>query len=485
MLNSIKRFADNERQFKHLKATCLARGGQMDIFQGVIHVNNKDYPYVFSNFLLSVSSGKDEITTKFINTVIVDGRITLTDCVGDRLVLKISEYAPLRYGKLGFHVSGYMHYRDKSICTASENGLKVKTFSFQTGKSLMFEHPVIDCFLRSDKQFLRKCISVLEKWDDNENASVQPISPPLFEQGNHSFALNGKTYIISFEAMAKLHHHTSSAFTMQNGLFVECHDDMSIDEIFKVADIVKSFMKLIAQANIINLNEKLINYSNEFPFYESKLYLKPEGADNIVASRIFDYEDIQGCIGKIFELIASNAICFRSLFAASDTNYHMSDIINACAAFESQFRRIRPSPKFTQKKDVKAKLVALMENQRKHFNEDELDSFDELIAGYKAINVNVLREQLEMALDDFIKLIGPSWVEIGFAKDYNEMPVRFKKSRDAIAHGNLKNPLPQAAFTDTRLVRALTYMLILKEAGVASESIKNCIMMMSKYVSVD
>lgn len=59
-----------------------------------------------------------------------------------------------------------------------------------------------------------------------------------------------------------------------------------------------------------------------------------------------------------------------------------------------------------------------------------------------------------------------------------------KDTRSALDHGNTDYVITNQMFLDTQLLRAMTYMLILKEAGIDDQSIKRCIdkMCKSNYV---
>ena len=57
--------------------------------------------------------------------------------------------------------------------------------------------------------------------------------------------------------------------------------------------------------------------------------------------------------------------------------------------------------------------------------------------------------------------------------DYEKMPERIKNSRNALDHGNRDMVLNSNAHWDGELLRAIVYMMILKEAGVDEEKIRH------------
>ena len=57
--------------------------------------------------------------------------------------------------------------------------------------------------------------------------------------------------------------------------------------------------------------------------------------------------------------------------------------------------------------------------------------------------------------------------------DYEKMPERIKNSRNALDHGNRDIVLNSNAYWDAELLRAIVYMMILKEAGVDEEKIRH------------
>ena len=243
-------------------------------------------------------------------------------------------------------------------------------------------------------------------------------------------------------------------------------------------------MQLISQSKTINfdfvsLSMQISPYNNSF-IYDSKLYLKHEIGSDISKYRVFNYNNIKDGIENIFKQIITKQICFRSLFDSSTNEIHLHDIINICAAFESQFSLRNPKYNFKEQKEVKKKMINLLKESKESFSCGELEHFDYILQGFNNFN-DTLKKRLEIALDEFINIYGEKNVKYGFKEDYHLLPERIKKARDALAHGNLEHPLTKSAFTDTELLRAIVYMLILQEAKIDDINIKECLQKMSRF----
>ena len=81
--------------------------------------------------------------------------------------------------------------------------------------------------------------------------------------------------------------------------------------------------------------------------------LRNEEDDSIIRERVLEYTDIEMGISKLITLIDNNGILFRSLFPIDKDIISYKDIMNICAAFESQ------APDFAdnEQRNVRRKMV--------------------------------------------------------------------------------------------------------------------------------
>ena len=143
------------------------------------------------------------------------------------------------------------------------------------------------------------------------------------------------------------------------------------------------------------------------------------------------------------------------------------DIMNICAAFESQ------APDFAdnEQRNVRRKMVRKLKDLRSEFAENEFEYFDDIIEDFNKYK-DSLKQRIELALNEFIEIYGSENIKYNFLIDYEKMPERIKNSRNALDHGNRDMVLNSNAHWDGELLRAIVYMMILKEAGVDEEKIR-------------
>ena len=196
--------------------------------------------------------------------------------------------------------------------------------------------------------------------------------------------------------------------------------------------------------------------------------------------RVLKYKDIKECIGNIFEQISKNQVYFRSLFNEDDTIIHTYDIMNICAAFEAQFAVFAPKFEDKTKSNVKKKMVNHLLSHRTEYDDTETEYFDAILDWLKNFN-DTLQKRLQIALDEFIRIYGEDDIDFDFSPEYKTMPKRIKDTRNALDHGNHTYQLTSLMFKDTELLRAITYMLILKKANMSDSNIRACLKRLSKF----
>jgi len=441
-----------------------------NIYKGSVKINNVDYPFVFSDFLLAISTGSiHDVRWEDIHALSIDGIIELFDYQENKLILYVERYDYLHFGEYGIYASGYIL---RPVYYGVEDCHNVKI------TSLLFKHSIINYFFKFEKSTLENYIDLLNehKEKNNINNTITLCEYPLIVKCSN--------YNLDFGIMSEIDSFSPSPLSINNYIIVKNENGIEIGDIKKVVLIIKSFLQFISQSNAINipyipLNLHISQHNNSF-VNDAELYLKPEVENYISDSRVFKYDNIKTGLSNVLKLIVENQICFRSLYNASESTIYHYDIMNICAAFEAQFSLQYKNYQFKEQKKVKRKMIKALEISRKDYPSNELEHFDCILQGFKNVN-ETLKNRLEIALDEFVKIYGEEDTKFEFKEDYQLFPERIKKSRDAFAHGNLKQPINISVFTDIQLLRAITYMLILKEAGIEDKDIKVCLRKMSKF----
>ena len=212
--------------------------------------------------------------------------------------------------------------------------------------------------------------------------------------------------------------------------------------------------------------------------------MKFEQTDLISRRGVLKFDNIKKGVTNIFEQIALNKICFRSLFQHDSNSYYMYDIMNACAAFEAQFEETYKNKfKFKEQSTVKSKMIKYIEDSRQNYSTEELEYFDAILNGFKNYR-DTLKKRIEIALNEFKRIYEQInegeedrdyKIKQDFMHDYQSLPERIVNARNALDHGNLKYLITWSAFTDTELLRAVTYMLILQKAEIDDYDIMCCL----------
>ena len=258
-----------------------------------------------------------------------------------------------------------------------------------------------------------------------------------------------------------------------------------LQDAFRIVKTIQLFLKFISQSPNVNFYDSIwlvkgedINNRNIF------MYLRPED-ERLNAKRVLLYEDIDEIIGNLIEMIYNNQICFRSLFVSDYDRITYADIMNVCAAFETQFQsRYVKNFRYKEQDRVKKKMIEILKQARDlQFDETEKPLFDELLDGVKYVS-ETLKKRIEIALNDFVEMYGEEDIQYDFEKSYLEMPERIKNSRNALDHGKINYPFQNVMYWDAELLRAIVYMMILETAGLVGNKhkIKNSIEKLSKKI---
>ena len=435
-------------------------------YKGNINIKGTIYPFLFSDYQLVISTGEDRISWDDLNKLMDEGVLIITDASGNELTLFAEKFELIHLGEYAIHVFGYI-----GRYTHGERDNK------NSINSLLFKHPTIDYFFRRDQQVIERHISVLSSLKSDGDSNVLP------KRQEHWITIDNKKYALKFDAISFYLPGERHPFPVYNCILITSKESISNSEILRIVGIVKTFLRFISHTRDVDLEPVLINYyGNDLSAkpYDAALKLKSIGEGVFAPESVIPYECLQNGIASIFTQIAENLINFRSLFDSSKTEIYMNDIVNACACFEMQFKTTYPSKfkskkfKFPEQKAVKDKMISNLEACRNIYTDVELEHFDSLLTGFKIADMS-LQKRLEIALEEFVNIYGERNTESKFREGYQGMPERIKNARNWIAHGDHTKPLERAAFLDVSLVRAITYMLILKGAGLADLDIKACI----------
>lgn len=154
--------------------------------------------------------------------------------------------------------------------------------------------------------------------------------------------------------------------------------------------------------------------------------------------------------------------------------------MNACVAFESQYDYFYGEFKDNTKTATKRKMLKLITDNKDSFAAEELSHYEDILNGFRNYR-DTLKQRIDHALSEFVDIYGDEYIKFDFEQDYPNMPTRIKDARNALDHGNKELSLSRNTFLDAELLRAITYMLILKEADVPNAQTKQCLKKLSRF----
>lgn len=441
------------------------------IYNGYIDIDGAKYSYTFSDFIFSIHVGDGPgryMGWERCNQIVNDGWIHIWDLSQNELYLRVERQTYLSPGDRSYAISGYIRlfYLDR----------KSDRNSPFLCHNLLFEHPVIDFLFDCDDEYMQRVVSLFSSW--NNSAESNDIRT---NRCVHRFSLSGTEYEINFPTYCQYKYDDPFPFHVFNAILIENANIQDVKEVWRIVDTVKLFLQLVSQSRIINLDKVSLNFMDCQQPYNAWLYMRPE--QNVLISnreRVLKYKDIKECIGNIFEQISKNQIYFRSLFNEHDTIIHTYDIMNICAAFEAQFAVLEPKFKDKTQSSIKKRMVNQILSYRAEYDDTETEYFDAILNGLKNFN-DTLQRRLQIALDEFIRIYGEDDIGFDFYREYRTMPKRIKDTRNALDHGNCTYQLTSLMFQDTELLRAITYMLILKKANMPDSNIRTCLKRLSKF----
>jgi|GEM_PF-5727960 len=399
-----------------------------------------------------------------------------------------TKYLMLLSYKNGFN-KGILHLSIIACIDFLERNDSIKTDNIV--KHISIRSKALDMFYWANKKPNENVEILASKFGSKENINK--------EIEKHSFKFNDKEVNLYFDLfIAHKHQHSGGIVAFPFDIFVllnvECDKGLIPEEVLTLCYHIKAFLSFVSNTRDIMLEEILINSScymnweelnkkglNNYPSGEMFIAQETNRNDKII--KIIPYDFVKENISSIFDEIVNRKICFISLFQYDENIISSVDIVNICATFENQFRLTFPN--FRDASFDKTKHEVL-EKIKELENSSCIDSgmLSEFIT-WNSVYKGVLKSKLDYAMDIFEKMFmkyDEYWnfeIERLGGQNYKEMTKRIKKARDFLSHG--KEPKDRQALPDTVLLRAIVYMLILRKANVADESIIECIKALFGY----
>lgn len=336
-------------------------------------------------------------------------------------------------------------------------------------KSFYITAPVIDFFIDYKTELINNSIKILNMFKNNtEEKESKKIK--------YIFIFNEKKYYLTIYTFGIFNYDKRFPYDIKSCINVTIDDYFDENEILEIVNIIKLFLQFISNRRIVDIDGVYLMKEAEENAYTAEMNIfKSQKSFNIDRFGVLDYKLLKNYIEKIFQEIANNTICFRSLFNYEEKSITNIDIMNICACFENQFNQTYTDYKDKSFSIVKNDVLKYINGYiNEKYNQDCQYHFEEIkkwIGYYKG----TLKEKLEYALEDCEKIIEKHYIEFIFGKNYKEMPIKFKNARNALDHGNMEYKFSSSEYKYVLLVRAIVYIMIFKKIGMNNEEIKKCI----------
>lgn len=439
-------------------------------YSGKIKLFDKDYDYIIKDFEMTIIDSRHDLLRKH----------KLADIVGVWLETNTDNEKKLKL-KLSYKFSN-----DNAVIMNIDAYLFVLDFEFEKDKKneeihkLTFRSDILDFFYRPKRNYIKVVSKLISSFETNKL--------PKKEFKEYKFIFNKKEFTLYFGINSYLRVPDRFMFDVFNSLNIECEKNIEIEEIYKLSLVVKSFLSFVSNTRKAYLEEVIINgYFTESKYKHGKFCLNQSPKEDYSYVHILNYDDIKDNIGNIFQEIIDDKICFVSLFQYDRDYINTIDIMNICAAFECQFDITYPNYRNNKFKTIKKEMVEqlkLLSSKYKN-NEKDYEIYQEILSSTNNYK-DTLKLKLEYALTEFEKLYKAKTrehidIKLDFTEDYKEMPTRIKNARNSLDHGNTKYIIIYKELTDTILLRAITYSMILKVAGVKKANIMKCIRKFTRF----
>lgn len=385
--------------------------------------------------------------------------------------------AETKYNKLDINISLKRIEDENLIFKIIAMKSLLKNFSDDSKKiedvhKLTYRNNVLDFFYRPKENYSEMVSSLIKSFGNNKCEI-----PSNTETYNIEY--KDKKFKLYFGMNCYLKVEKPFMFDTFSSLNIECDENITDDEILEISMIVKKFLSFLSNSRFSYIEKIIINdffvSSQTYSHGEFVLLQTEKRQPNFWHTLIYD--DLKSNISEIFEEIIDDKICFSSLFQYDEDFISSIDIMNICASFEKQFEVTYPNYKDDNFNLIKKEILKLVkENETTIVKNDNLkDYFDDIYNWIKVYKSN-LKSKLEYALEDFEQLYIEENnkerildMKFDFGKEYKGMPSIMKEARNNLDHGN-SYELKVVNLTDTLLLRAIVYNMILKCAKVDNKN---------------
>lgn len=439
---------------------------------GKIIIGEENCRFEFGNYILTIISetGKFLSRSKLCSVIDNNNWLILTDDDNNNLYLKIDE---VHYcGKFEYRYNVVAYLLQYSYYDSNLKAMVSRPFSFE---HIVIRNDILDYFFRNDNTYIESTIRLLQDW-----YSYSPEKISLSKRPTYKINIGKMEYNLNFIVMIE-RSNKPFPFNINNAIKVSGDISNSIECLWNIIKIMRFFLKFIAQSSSVNFDKEIRIYcGDDINECRTFFYLRPEQERKIYPKRVLEYSNLKDGIGNLIDSISSNKIYFRSLFSVDTDLITCADIMNICAAFESQYDSLYGDFRDKKKSGVKKKMIKMIVEKEDLFTEDEESYYKDILEGFRNYR-DSLKQRIEYALSEFVKIYGDENVQCDFEETYLDMPTRIKDARNALDHGNKEHIFYHSTYWDSELLRAITYMLILKQANIPDEQIRQCLKKLSKF----
>lgn len=439
-------------------------------YSGKIKLLGKNYDYIIKGYEMTIVNACIDILRTHKISQIANRWIETEINEEKKLVVNLS-YKNAKENAIIMNIDAYFYILD---------------FEYEREKrkdeihKITYRSDVIDYFFRPNKKYIKLVSNLIQTFDNGK------LKKGDFKK--YEFNYNNKKFIMYFGINSYLRTNERFMFDVFSSLNIECDENITFDETYEISMYIKKFLSFISNTRKVYFDEIMINrYFEKTNYKHGYFYLNHGNKENINYSNVLNYDDLKNNIEEIMQEIISDNICFTSLFQYDPNYINTIDIMNICAAFECQFERTYP--KFKSKKfiDIKNDVLKQLKEFKLDYKKDKVSQeiLDEIITSVKNYK-DVLKSKLEYALADFEKLYTTKVrkymdIKFDFKDNYKDMPSRIKTARNQLDHGNTNVKINYDVLTDTILLRAITYFMIFKSAGMNKTNIMKCIKKFTRF----
>ena len=338
-------------------------------YSGKIKLNDKEYDYFIKGYEMTIIDSRTDFFRKN----------KLGDILGKWLETNTDNHKKLKL-KLS-----YKYFNDNAVTMNIDAFLYVLDLELDENRKndeihkLTFRSEVLDYFYRPQKDYIEnvsKIINSFAKNDYNKKATKK-----------YEFKYNNKNYILYFGINCYLKVYNNFMFDVFSSLNIECKENITMDEVHELSIIVKKFLSFISNNRKVYIDTILVNsyFDENIKYKNGEFYLNQSAKEKIEFKSVLNYDDIKENIGNIFDEIINDKICFISLFQYDKDYINTIDIMNICAAFESQFDVTYPKYRDDNFKKIKKEIINHIKLIEEKFSSDikNKEVYDDILNSVK------------------------------------------------------------------------------------------------------